>query len=266
MIHEVLPVWDKDEYNGADKDFMPTLTVYSLDNKEKRPAVLVCPGGDYWLTSPREAEPIAMKFLEVGFNAFVLNYSVAPNVHPQPLLDATRAMCMIRDNAEKWRTDPEKIAVCGFSAGGHLATSLCTHYMMPELQNIKGMEKDKNRPDLLIACYPVITSSEKAHRGSFDNLLNGKQELVDYMSLEKHIHDDMPPTFIWHTFNDPAVPVENSLLLAAVLAEKKIPTELHIFPDGPHGLATAVLETNESDYPHVAQWVELYTKWMKLYF
>jgi len=266
VFYDVLPIWEKEEYNGADKDFMPTLTVYSLDEKDKRPAVLICPGGGYAITSPREAEPIAMKFLEAGINAFVLNYSVAPNVHPQPLLDATRAMCMIRDNAEKWRTDPKKIAVCGFSAGGHLATSLCTHYMMPELQNIKGMTKDKNRPDLLISCYPVITGGDKAHRGSFDNLLNGKQELVDYMSLEKHVHDNMPPTFIWHTFNDGTVPVENSLLLAAALAEKKIPTEMHIFPDGPHGLATADLETNSVDYPHVAQWVNLCIKWIKIYF
>ncbi len=266
MFYEVLPLWEKGEYNGADKDFMPTITVYSLDEKDERPAVIIFPGGGYGFTTPREGEPIALKFLQAGYNAFVVHYSVTPNTHPQPLLDATRAICMVKDNCKKWRVDKNKIGVCGFSAGAHLATSLCTHYMKPELQNIKGMEPGKNRPDLLIACYPVITGGEMAHRGSFDYLTGGDDSLVDYLSLEKHVHKDMPPVFMWHTFNDGAVPVENSLYFAEELSKKNIPCELHIFPDGPHGLATADKETNDDDYPHVKKWVGLCVDWLKLYF
>ncbi len=268
MIYEVLPIWEKGEYNGKKKDFEPTLAVYALEGKKKRPTVLVCPGGGYSFTSQREAEPIAMRFLKEGYNAFILYYSCEPNRHPQPLLDATRAMCMIRDNCEKWHVDPEKIAVIGFSAGGHLATSLCTCYMLPELQNIKGMEKGKNRPDLLISCYPVITSGEKAHRGSFDNLCGDDKALADSLSLEKCVHDDMPPAFIWHTFTDGGVPVENSLLLASAMKEHNVPFELHIFPNGCHGLSTVDAETcgAESCDPHTARWLDLCMEWMKIYF
>lgn len=268
MIYEKIPIWEKGEYNGADKDFEPTLAVYSLDGKKKRPAILVFPGGGYGFTSEREAEPIAMRFLKEGYNAFILYYSVSPNVHPQPLLDATRAMCLIRDNCEKWRVDPNQIAVIGFSAGGHLASSLCTSYMLPELQNIKGMAKDKNRPDLLISCYPVITSGEKAHRGSFDNLSGGNEEVANSLSLEKCVHDNMPPAFIWHTFTDNCVPVENSLYFASALRKHNIPFELHIFPKGCHGLSTVDAETSvpENCDPHVAKWMDLCMEWMNIYF
>ena len=276
--------------------FKPTLTTYILDNKtgaaqnalsgnpvsitksasnsntKKRAAVLVLPGGGYSSTSPREAEPIALQFNEAGYHAFVLNYRVAPEKHPQPLLDASRAMCIIRENADKWNIYSDKIAICGFSAGGHLAASLAVHWDKEYLGNVYGIEIGKNRPNALIACYPVITSGQYAHRGSFINLLgqNASSELLHEMSLEHHVSDKTPPTFIWHTFSDDGVPVENSLLFAQALRKNNIPFELHIYPEGVHGLSLATEDTatDKPEYvsPHVASWINLCKEWLKLQF
>jgi len=282
--------------NNTKAAFKPTLTTYIIDGKTgskhsllsgsrenvckdgskdamiKRPAVLVLPGGGYAFTSPREAEPIALQFNEAGYHAFVLNYSVAPARHPQPLLDVSRAMCIIRENAEEWGIYPDKIAVCGFSAGGHLAACLGVHWDKQFLENVEGIEIGKNRPDALILCYPVITSGEYAHRGSFINLLgeNPNSELLYEMSLEHHVSEKTPPAFIWHTFADAGVPVENSLLFAQALREKNIPFELHIYPEGVHGLSLAAEETSngrpELVSPHVASWIRLCKEWLKLQF
>lgn len=303
MINKVIEIWNKpansssDNYtDNSNSVFKPTLTTYILDGKtgaehstltnsaqgtsqngsadscRKRPAVLVLPGGGYAFTSPREAEPIALQFNAAGYHAFVLDYSVAPAKHPQPLLDAARAMCIIRENAEEWGIYSDKIAVCGFSAGGHLAASLGVHWDKKYLENVEGIEIGKNRPDALILCYPVITSGEYAHRGSFINLLgeNPNSELLYEMSLENHVSEKTPTAFIWHTFTDASVPVENSLLFAQALREKNVPFELHIYPEGPHGLSLANEETAEGrpDYisPHIAGWMKLCKEWLRLQF
>jgi len=312
MINKVIEIWGKpvisnnDNFDDNNKsnnntkstnpEFKPILTTYILDGKTgsrhssltdskenlcqnntqtstvKRPAVLVLPGGGYAFTSPREAEPIALQFNEAGYHAFVLDYSVAPAKHPQPLLDASRAMCIIRENAEEWGIYPDKIAVCGFSAGGHLAASLGVHWDKKYLGNVEGIEIGKNRPDALILCYPVITSGRYAHRGSFKNLLgeNPDSDLLYEMSLEHHVSEKTPPAFIWHTFADAGVPVENSLLFAQALREKNIPFELHIYPEGVHGLSLATEETanGRSDLvsPHVAGWIKLCKEWLRLQF
>ncbi len=269
MIHQIIKLWETAFYQiPGDESFQPTLASYILDGPKSRGAVLICPGGGYHFTSEREAEPIALQFNAAGFHAFVVYYSVAPRRHPQPLLDVSRAMCIIRENADKWRVHPQKIAACGFSAGGHLAASLGVHWQKPYLQDIPGIQIGLNRPDALILCYPVITSGPYAHRGSFDNLLgaNPSQALLDEMSLERQVTTKTPPAFIWHTFNDDAVPVENSLLFASELRTHGVPFELHIYPEGPHGLSLATEETDNGSmgvHPHVATWMGLCVEWLR---
>lgn len=268
MISKAIDIWEKGVYESEEEDgFRPTMQTYILDGGKKRGAVLICPGGGYRGVSEREAEPIAMQFNAAGFNAFVLYYSVAPRKHPQPLLDVSRAMCIIRQNVDEWHVNIEKIAVCGFSAGGHLAASLGVHWNKPYIQNHIGIDNGRNQPNALILCYPVISSGQFCHCGSFENLLGegAKEELLLEMSLEHQINEKTPPAFIWHTFNDESVPVENSLLFAQGLRNKSIPFELHIYPDGRHGLSLATVETGEANnyiFSHAATWVKLCIEWL----
>lgn len=267
MIHKSIDIWGNYKYHGEGEDnFRPTLDTYILDGDKVRGCVLICPGGGYSFVSEREAEPIALQFNAAGFHAFVLYYSTAPRRHPQPLLDVSRAMCIIRKNAQKWRIDSQKIAVCGFSAGGHLAASLGVHWGKPYLSNVPGIEIGKNKPNALILCYPVITAKKFTHGGSFKNLLGDKTDLLSEMSLELQVNKEVPPTFIWHTFEDKCVPVENSILFAQALREKDIPFEMHIYSEGSHGLSLATEETatdNMGVYPRVSTWMNLCIDWLK---
>lgn len=267
MLYEKINLWNKDEY---DEDrTQPEMAVFSLKGRKKRPAVVIFPGGGYHHLAPGEGESVAMQFLANGYQAFIVKYTVMPKNYQEPLKDATRAMCLIRDNCEKWRVDPDQIAVIGFSAGGHLASSLATLYDADFLQNIAGMEKGKNKPNLLISCYSVLSSQESAiHSGSFENLFGEDKSQYEKLSIEKNVHEDMPPVFIWHTFADGGVSVNNSLLFAAALKEKEIPFELHVYPKGPHGLSLAKGESqiNNDDLKHISSWMPLCLEWMKIYF
>ena len=268
MINENIKLWAPGEYNGAAPDFEPYMTTYILKDGDKKGAVLIIPGGSYSFVSWREAEPVAVWFNSLGYHAFVLYYSVSPNRYPKQISDATRAMCIIRDNAEKWNLDPNDITVCGFSAGGHLAATLGVHYDAECLKNIRGMESGKNKPNAMILCYPVITSGEYAHRGSF-NALCGKgasNDLLYKMSLEKHVTENTPKTFIWSTFDDETVPVENSILFAQALKNAGVSCEIHLFPKGLHGLALCNKVTYDGDEekinPYAGQWMDLCARWL----
>lgn len=269
MLNKKIKIWSslQNKDHKIEGNQTPHLETYILKGQKKRPAVLICPGGGYSHTSEREAEPVAMQFNAAGFHAFVLYYSVAPARHPQPLLDLSRAVCLLRENNESWKVNPQKIAVCGFSAGGHLAASLGVHWKKSFLE-IPGITIGDNHPDALILSYPVITSGKYAHQGSFANLLGPDpgSDLREKMSLEKQVNSQTPPTFLWHTFADSAVPVENSLLFARALRKKQIPFELHIYPEGGHGLSLATEETATSNLPpdpHPATWIKLCLSWLK---
>jgi acetyl esterase/lipase len=257
---------------GITGDASPTLLPFFLDTPEDCPCILILPGGGYSHTSPREAEPVARAFNKHGFHALVLHYRVAPHLHPAPLLDASNTLALLRKNATKLKVDAHKIVLCGFSAGGHLAASLGTHWNKAYLQNKTCTSPGLNRPDGLILSYPVITSGIHAHRGSFEHLLGdgGDPALLEEMSLEKQVTKTMPPCFIWHTGEDQAVPVENAFLLAEALRKEKIPMEMHIFPEGPHGLSLATEETDETEdasmtIPHVSIWMDLCARWVKMF-
>ena len=246
-----------------------TLREYILDNSpeidinRKRPAVLVCPGGGYSMVSDREAEPVAMKFLSNGYSAFVLTYSVEPIGYPTQLLQAAKSIAYIRENAEEYNIHNDKILVCGFSAGGHLAANIGTLWEDEIIKKELGLKRGECKPNGMILAYPVITCDEKGHKGSFDNLVGaGDKSLYQKLSAEKQVSKNTPPAFIWHTFNDGTVPVENSLLFAAALAENNIPFELHIFSDGVHGLSLCT-EVTKVVNKRCEVWMDLCLKWIE---
>ena len=255
--------------------FMPTLTGYILDGSqtienENRPVVLVIPGGGYSIVSPREGERIALSYNAAGFHAFVLDYCVAPHVHPMPIMNAAKSIEIIRDNAKEWKINPDQIAVCGFSAGGHLAGSISTLWNCEE---IFGSDTEKNKhhmPNATILCYPVITCGDYAHKNSFKNLTGCAEcEFWNTLSLENCVNENTPSAFLWHTFSDTTVPVENSLLYVNALRKYNIPFELHIYPDGAHGTSLFSDETywgiskmEAREYPWMKQSIE----WLFLQF
>lgn len=211
-----------------------------VDLERKRPGVLVLPGGGYGFTSEREGEAIALKFAAEGICAFILKYHVAPARFPAALCEALTAMAYIRENSGEYHIDSENISVCGFSAGGHLAASVGVHWNKEEILKLIGKEAAVVRPDNLILSYPVITSGEYTHEGSMENLLGDKrndEDLLLFNRLEEQVASDTPRTFIWHTWDDGAVPVENALLFLTALAKNKVEAEVHIYPQGHHGLS-----------------------------
>lgn len=235
-----------------------TLTCYIAkevqEGEPPRPAILILPGGGYEFCSPREAEPIAIAYLNAGFNAFVLeHYSVSKQAaFPDALCDAMWAMSVIRGQAERWYIDPRQVAVCGFSAGGHLAASLSVFWEQEEYCKRAGVTPALIRPDAVVLSYAVITAKEQyANIGSIKSLLNeryGEPEWMELLSLEKQVTDRTPPCYLWHTADDPIVPVENSLLFAMALSAHQVPFALRVFQSGPHGLSLAVKRTSSKDY------------------
>lgn len=238
---------------------------------QKRPLILLCPGGGYSRTSDREAEPMALKFLAMGYHAAVLRYSCAPVEYPTALMELAASMVLIRKNAEEWHIDEKKIVVEGCSAGGHLAACLGMFWDEDFLAEGIGLTKAEHellRPNGMLLCYPVITAGEFAHRGSFQCLLGDREaELSKKLSLENQVSEKTPPAFIWHTFTDQAVPVENSLLLVSALRRAGISTEFHMYPRGEHGLALAnhLTETNDGRalQEECTSWIELAHTWLE---
>ena len=224
-----------------------------------RPAILILPGGGYAWCSRREADPVAMQFLQAGYNVFTLYYTcrsdeTVPALRWQPLIDAAGAILHIRRNAEQFGTDPAKIAICGFSAGGHLALS-------GAVLDIPG-ETAQQRPNAVILGYPVITAGEFAHRGSFVQLAGSEDAAAQQVfTLEDKVTSDTPPVFVWHTMEDKTVPVENTLLLLAALRRAGVPCEAHLFEKGAHGTSISTAEVDAAD-PHRAHWVALCLEWL----
>lgn len=254
------PLWDGQTpgIETADPHFVPTITPCTVDSPSPAGCVIVLPGGGYGHRAAHEGEPIARALNERGIAACVCEYRVAPYRHPHPLLDAQRAIRWVRAHARDLNANPEAVGVLGFSAGGHLASTAGTHY---DLGRDDGDEIDRQscRPDALVLCYPVISFGEFGHRGSMQNLLGDEppEELVRSLSNETQVTADTPPTFLWHTADDPGVPVENSLQFAQALSAHGVPFELHVYRSGRHGLGLA------SDLPHVATWIDLCAEWLR---
>lgn len=250
------------------------LKLYLLDHSpeidiQTRPIIIICPGGGYGFTSDREAEIIAMQFLSMGYHAAVLRYSVAPAVFPTAMLELAKSIIYIRENAEAFFVNSNQIILCGFSAGGHLAASYGVFWDRDFMKEKSGVDDSLVlKPNALILGYPVITSGEYAHVGSFKRLLGDEYESKKAeLSLEYLVGKQVPKSFIWHTFEDRTVPVQNSMLFVNELIKNKIPVEFHLFEKGGHGLALANRLTKSQNgngvEPAAAEWIRLVNNWIE---
>jgi len=229
-------------------------------------AVVICPGGGYWILAyDLEGTDIARYLNSIGVAAIVLKYRLPTagnwdQKYNVPLQDAQRAMRLVRCNAERWNIDPQKIGIMGFSAGGHLASTLGTHFDYGKKMASDSIDKQSCRPDFMILIYPVISFTDSStHKGSREALLgkNPDPKLVTYFSNELQVRDDTPPTFLVHADDDSTVKSENSLLMYEALRRKKIPAEIHIISEGKHGFGLAI------NNAHIAQWTENLRLWLK---
>ena len=268
MEKQVFNLW---ENTPGKCEEVPTITYYKPQNKCLDTAVVIFPGGGYSGRAPHEGEGYALFLAQNGISAFVVDYRVKPHTFPLPLLDARRGVRYVRYYADKFGIDKNKVYVMGSSAGGHLASFTSTYFEPIDFEGADDIDNEDFIPNGQILCYPVISlyDWQISNIGSGDNLLgesyelkNDRQRLVrKQFSPNLLVSEKTPPAFIWHTFEDRGVDVRNSLEYASQLREHSIPTEIHIFPHGPHGLGL----TNKSDKldNHVAQWGELLINWLK---
>ena len=241
----------------ADAKAPRALTVIPAVGRSSRtaPAILVLPGGGYAKTADHEAEPVAEWLASLGIHAFVLRYRVAPEQHPAPLEDAKRALLWIREGNHGLKVEASKVGVLGFSAGGHLASTLSVGVATGDpLLDTSGAV-----PDLSILCYPVISFVDSVHQGSVDNLVGtgAGLEVLRGMSAELNVTPATPPAFLWHTAEDQSVPVSHSLAYAGALGRAGVPVELHVFPSGVHGIGLA------QGTPGADQWTTLCAAWLR---
>lgn len=243
-----------------------------MSYRDKRPTVIVCPGGGYNFCSDREADPIAMAFAGKGYNTFILYYSVGEAAaFPKPLCELSRAVKFIRENADDFGVIENQIAVCGFSAGGHLAASLGVYWNNPEIQELSGCKNEENKPNALILVYPVISSSWPQRTGEkVAPHIVGKSDydkIHNMFNLQNNVSPTTPTAFICHTFRDGTVPVEDSIKFADAMAKNNVPFELHIFPNGGHGLSLAVPQvTGGKKEASFSKWFELCASWLERLF
>lgn len=241
-----------------DKD-IPKLTPYLPDAaRATGAAMVICPGGGYGHLAQHEGRDYAQWLNELGIAGFVLQYRLGNHgyKHPRMWEDVSRALRTVRARAAEWNLDPARIGVMGSSAGGHLASTILTHFDAGRPEAEDPIERHSSRPDLGILCYPVITLGEFTHQGSKNNLLgrDPAPELVKFLSNEEQVTPQTPPCFLWHTFEDTAVPVDNVLLFAAALHRHRVPFDLHVYERGRHGLGLA------NGHP----WTTACADWLKL--
>lgn len=221
----------------------------------ERPLVLVIPGGGYNHVSPREADPVALQFAAAGYHTAILTYSVGEGArNALPMRQLAQALDLLREHAAAWHILPDKIALCGFSAGGHLALAGAV-WDIPDVTN-------QPRPNALVLAYPVVTAGEFAHRGSFVQL-TGTPDVAahQHFTLEDKITPHTPPVFVWHTMADETVPVENTLLLVGALHQAGVPCEAHLFEKGCHGTSICTSEV-DADSAHRHHWIKLALEWL----
>lgn len=260
-----MPLWPDAAPNAVGKkpQDISTITPF-LAAKETATgaAVLVLPGGGYThLSEVKEGSDVAKWLNSLGISAFVLKYRLGPRYsQPNPLLDAARAMRTMRSKAKEWNIDANRIAILGFSAGGHLASTLGTHFDAGKADSKDEIERVSSRPDAMILLYPVITMGEFTHAGSKKYLLgeNPTPELIKLYSNELQVTKDTPPTFIFHTMTDATVPVENAMLFASALRKNGVPFEFHLYEQGPHGVGLAPAN------PYLASWAARCADWLVL--
>ena len=236
------------------------LNSYILDNYPEhaptrvRPAIIVFPGGGYWMRSQREEEIVALSYLSQGFQAFTIEYSVTRECpqakHPIMLIEAAMAIAYVRIHADKYNIDKDKIGVIGFSAGGHLAGSILTVFDDDVIKDALKDNAQYCRPDFGVLSYPVITLGKETHQGTSDEVSGKDPDIIERLSIQNRVTENTPPTFIWTTAEDNVVPPVNSLLMAMELSRHKVPFELHVYQKGEHGISLAIEETSGKTQPY----------------
>ena len=270
MKHQVIQLKELYNLQGGTLSVIAADIPFDISTSEwKRPAVIVVPGGGYGMVSKREAEPIAFSFLAKGFQTFILDYLVAPAArYPEQLLELACSVDYVKNNAQAFGVNPDELFVVGFSAGGHLSANLSTDYM----QAVQAYGAPLNcQVTAAGLSYPVITK-KKGHLGSYENLLNGysdeqKEQLLQKLNLNEIVSKSTAPAFIWATATDVVVPPSNALRYALALDDLEIPYELHIYPQGIHGLSTCDAEINPYG-PHlqkVSKWVDDCAQFFRLF-
>lgn len=241
---------------------------YCPENAVTDSTILIIPGSGYQVSpsnAVQEGDRVAKLLCDRGINVFVLEYRIAPDYFPLPILDGRRAMRYIRYNSNKFGINKDKIATVGYSAGGHLAASLICFNEKIDFETIDEIDRESYKPDFQVLCYPVISLDKETphcHKGSADHLLGDKYEqLKDKLSFDKVKIENPVPTFLWHNFDDSCVDVANTLLYAQNLKNAGADVELHIFPHGNHGVGLSDRNTKESE--HFNQWIELMIKWLR---
>jgi acetyl esterase/lipase len=264
---QLLPLWSGGAPGalGTQESDIPAITVYlPRTMTANTPAIIVCPGGGYVnLAMNHEGRQVANYLNSLGIAAFVLRSRLGPRYHnPIELGDAQRAIRTVRSKAAEWRIDPNRIGILGFSAGGHLAMSASTHFDKGNPSAADAIDRANSRPDFTVLGYPVISLTESwTHQGSKDNLLgpNPDPALARSLSGELSVTKDTPPTFLFHTNADTAVPAENSVYYYLALRKAGIPAEMHIFEKGPHGVGLA------NDDPALSEWSKLLANWLRVH-
>lgn len=268
-LKEVFPQLGEDECNPCVECYIPSPIQEANLESKNYPAVVICPGGGYSMVSKRESEIIAMQFLPQSYRVFVVTYSVKPHGFPKQLREVAGAMEMIHQRAKEWNVDTSRIAIMGFSAGGHLAAQYSNRYDCPEVRELFSESKPVHAS---ILCYPVITAAPQyTHQGTVSNFVGGHVPVdIDEkgVSCERVVSDKTPPTFLWHTAEDKTVAVENSLFYAKALHAHNVPFEMHIYPFGKHGLSVVTdqvyMEPLDEKSTHAAKWIEDMKTWLKL--
>jgi acetyl esterase/lipase len=261
---QILPLWENGAPGalGTDDSDIPTIAVYRTGQHPTGTAVVIAPGGGYsGLSMTYEGRQEANWFNAMGVSAFVLKYRLGPRYHhPIELGDAQRAIRTVRARAKDFGVAPDRIGMMGFSAGGHLTATTGTHFDDGNPAAPDPIDRVSSRPDFLILCYAVASFDPAiTHAGSVANLLgpNPDPKLIENLSNELQVTAQTPPTFLFHTANDPAVPVENSIRFFQALRKAKVPAEMHIFENGPHGVGMALWD------PSLSQWTPLLETWLR---
>ena len=265
-VKEAVPLWPEGAPGalGKEEKDIPAVTPYLPEpDKATGAALVVFPGGGYGGLAQHEGNDYALWFNQHGITAFVVKYRLGSNGyrHPAMLHDAARALRLVRARAGEWKIDPKRVGIIGSSAGGHLASTLLTHFDAGKPDDADLIERQSSRPDIGILCYPVITMGEQTHQGLKNNLL-GKDpspELVRLLSNELQVTPETPPCFLFHTFEDTAVPVENSLRFAAALRKAGVPFDLHIYQKGRHGIGLG----DKPPFAHIHPWANDCLFWLK---
>ena len=259
-------LWEKDKipfYNDEYMNgFVPEIYPYIVEGSKS--CVVICPGGGYSMKAvEHEGTHIALRLNSYGVSAFVLDYRHSPYKHPVPVIDAKRAIRYARFLSKEYGYDKDKIGIMGFSAGAHLAG--CAGVFTDDFgyEPIDEIDNENSRPDFMALCYPVITFGPFGHMGSFYALSSDhSEEMAKELSVENHVNENTPPTFLIHAIDDEGVPVENSLIMASTLSKHKVPFEIHTFNSGNHGFGLGDGKSIGQVTPYTDMWPNIFKNWL----